>query len=618
MIYNIKGYEMRKNMKIRNIAIIAHVDHGKTTLVNQLLKESERYDIHQVLNDRVLDSNDIERERGITILAKNTAIIYKDYRINILDTPGHADFGGEVERIMHMVDGVLLLVDAYEGVMPQTRFVLKKALEAKLLPIVVVNKVDRQFADISRTVNEVYDLFIDLGADEHQLEFPVLYASGLQGLASYEPILQAHLRMEPILDTIIKEIPEPNQDDTTPFLFQPALIDYNDYVGRMGIGKIYQGKVSVNDTINCLRLDDTIIEFRVQKIFQSMGLEKVEVETAYAGDIVSIAGLPDVHVGETFTELGHHKPLPHLHIDEPTVQMTFLTNNSPFAGQEGKHVTASKIEDRLFKETQKDVSLKANRIGNTEQWIVSGRGELHLGILIENMRREGFEFQVSRPRVIVKEIDGINHEPYEEVQIDCPQESMGTVIEMMGDRKGELLSMNQLGDYARIHYIMPSRGLIGFMTQFLTATKGYGILSHIFLDYRPMVYETVGNRRSGSLVSLNQGMTTAYAIGRLEDRGIMFVEPREKVYEGMIIGEANKDSDMVVNVTQEKQLSNMRSAGKDSTVVLKKPKQMNLEACLAYINDDELIEITPKTIRLRKQILKANERKKAMYGTTKA
>ena len=618
MIYNIKGYEMRKNMKIRNIAIIAHVDHGKTTLVNQLLKESERYDMHQVLNDRVLDSNDIERERGITILAKNTAIIYKDYRINILDTPGHADFGGEVERIMHMVDGVLLLVDAYEGVMPQTRFVLKKALEAKLLPIVVVNKIDRQFADISRTVNEVYDLFIDLGADEHQLEFPVLYASGLQGLASYEPILQAHIRMEPILDTIIKEIPEPNQDTTTPFLFQPALIDYNDYVGRMGIGKIYQGQVSVNDTINCLRLDDSIIEFRVQKIFQSMGLEKVEVETAYAGDIVSIAGLPDVHVGETFTQLGHHQPLPHLHIDEPTVQMTFLTNNSPFAGQEGKHVTASKIEDRLFKETQKDVSLKANRIGNTEQWIVSGRGELHLGILIENMRREGFEFQVSRPRVIVKEIDGIKHEPYEEVQIDCPQESMGTVIEMMGDRKGELVSMNQLGDYARIQYIMPSRGLIGFMTQFLTATKGYGILSHIFLDYRPMVYETVGNRRSGSLVSLNQGMTTAYAIGRLEDRGIMFVEPREKVYEGMIIGEANKDSDMVVNVTQEKQLSNMRSAGKDSTVVLKKPKQMNLEACLAYINDDELIEITPKTIRLRKQILKANERKKASYGTTKA
>ncbi|MFA7422964.1 MAG: GTP-binding protein, partial [Acholeplasmataceae bacterium] len=486
-------------MDIRNIAIIAHVDHGKTTLVNQLLKESERYDVHQTLNDRVLDSNDIERERGITILAKNTAIIYKNYRINILDTPGHADFGGEVERIMHMVDGVLLLVDAFEGVMPQTRFVLKKALEAKLLPIVVVNKVDRQFADINKTVNEIYDLFIDLGADEHQLDFPVLYASGLQGLASYIPTLNEHVRMEPILDTIIKEIPQPNQNDEQSFLFQPALIDYNDYVGRMGIGKIYQGKVSLNDTVSCIRMDGSIVQFRVQKIYQSMGIEKVEVESASSGDIVSIAGLPDVHVGETICEVGQTDALPHLHIDEPTVQITFLTNNSPFAGKEGKHVTASKIDERLYKETQKDVSLKVERIGNSEAWIVSGRGELHLGILIENMRREEFEFQVSRPRVIVKEIDGVKHEPFEEVQIDLPTESMGTVIEMLGDRRGDLISMTQQGDYSRIQYIMPSRGLIGFMTQFLTATKGYGILSHIFLDYRPMVYDTVGNRRSGAL-----------------------------------------------------------------------------------------------------------------------
>lgn len=603
-------------MDIRNIAIIAHVDHGKTTLVNQLLKESERYDVHQTLNDRVLDSNDIERERGITILAKNTAIIYKNYRINILDTPGHADFGGEVERIMHMVDGVLLLVDAFEGVMPQTRFVLKKALEAKLLPIVVVNKVDRQFADINKTVNEIYDLFIDLDADEHQLDFPVLYASGLQGLASYIPTLNEHVRMEPILDTIIKEIPQPNQNDEQSFLFQPALIDYNDYVGRMGIGKIYQGKVSLNDTVSCIRMDGSIVQFRVQKIYQSMGIEKVEVESASSGDIVSIAGLPDVHVGETICEVGQTDALPHLHIDEPTVQITFLTNNSPFAGKEGKHVTASKIDERLYKETQKDVSLKVERIGNSEAWIVSGRGELHLGILIENMRREEFEFQVSRPRVIVKEIDGVKHEPFEEVQIDLPTESMGTVIEMLGDRRGDLISMAQQGDYSRIQYIMPSRGLIGFMTQFLTATKGYGILSHIFLDYRPMVYDTVGNRRSGALVSLNNGMTTAYAIGRLEDRGTMFLETRTSVYEGMIVGEANKDTDMVVNVTLEKQMTNMRSAGKDSTVVLKKPKQMNLEACLAFINDDELIEITPKTIRLRKAILRANERKKAYYNTT--
>jgi GTP-binding protein len=369
--------------------------------------------------------------------------------------------------------------------------------------------------------------------------------------------------------------------------------------------------------VTCIRMDGSMIDFRIQKIYQSMGLEKIEVETAYSGDIVSIAGLPDIHVGETICEIGKTEALPHLHIDEPTVQITFLTNNSPFAGREGKHVTASKIEDRLYKETQKDVSLKVERIGNSEQWIVSGRGELHLGILIENMRREDFEFQVSRPRVIVKVIDGAKYEPYEEVQIDCPTESMGTVIEMLGERKGDLISMSQLGDYSRIQYIMPSRGLIGFMTQFLTATKGYGIISHVFLDYRKMIYETVGNRRTGALVSINTSMTTAYAIGKLEERGDMFVEPRMNVYEGMIIGEANKDSDMVVNVTLEKQLSNMRSAGKDSTTVLKKPKNMNLEACLAFINDDELIEITPKTIRLRKTILKANERKKAYYSINK-
>lgn len=602
-------------MDIRNIAIIAHVDHGKTTLVNQLLKQSERFDDHIELSDRVMDSNDIERERGITILAKNTAIIYKNYRINILDTPGHADFGGEVERIMHMVDGVLLLVDAYEGVMPQTRFVLKKALEAKLLPIVVINKVDRKYADIQRTVNEVYDLFIDLGADEHQLDFPVLYASGIQGLSNYTPHLYLDIKMEPILDTIIKEIPQPNQDDQEHLIFQPALIDYNDYVGRMGIGKIHQGTLRVNDTVSCVRLDGSVIQFRIQKIFQSLGVEKTEVSEAYAGDIVSIAGLPDIHVGETICEVGHEITLPHLHIDEPTVQMTFLTNNSPFAGKEGKFVTATKIDERLFKETQKDVSLRVDRIDNSEAWIVSGRGELHLGILIENMRRESFEFQVSRPRVIVKTVNGVQCEPYEDVQIDCPTEYVGTIIEMLGERRGDLSSMSQFGDYSRIRYTMPSRGLIGFMTQFLTATKGYGILSHVFLDYRPMIQETVGNRRSGALVSLNQGMTTAYAIGRLEDRGYMFVDTRVAVYEGMIVGEANKDSDLVVNVTQEKQLTNMRSASKDSTVVLKKPRLMTLEACLAFINDDELIEITPLNIRLRKTLLRANERKKAyLYG----
>ena len=603
-------------MNIRNIAIIAHVDHGKTTLVDQLLKQSETFDLHQNLSERAMDSNDIERERGITILAKNTAIIYKDTRINILDTPGHADFGGEVERIMYMVDGVLLLVDAYEGVMPQTRFVLKKALEAHLMPIVVVNKIDRKFADIQRTVNEVYDLFIDLGADDHQLNFPVLYASGLQGLANYIPVLDPSLKMNPILDTILKEIPTPETDRNKALQFQPALIDYNDYVGRMGIGKIYRGTIKVGETVSCIRLDHSIVQFRIQKILQSLGMEKNEVEEAHAGDIVSIAGLPDIHVGETITAVGFEDALPPLHIDEPTVQMTFLTNSSPFAGKEGRFVTASKIDDRLFKETQKDVSLKVERIQTSEAWTVSGRGELHLGILIENMRREGFEFQVSRPRVIVKNIDGVKHEPYEDVQIDCPAEHMGTVIEMLGDRKGDLVSMSQHGDYARIHYVMPSRGLIGFVTQFLTATKGYGILSHVFLDYRPMIYDAVGNRRAGALISMNQGMTTAYAIGRLEDRGQMFLEPRVSVYEGMIVGESNKDTDLVVNVTMEKQLTNMRSSSKDSTVVLKTPRLMSLEACLAFINDDELVEITPYSIRLRKAILKANERKRAYYNET--
>ncbi|MFU8792684.1 MAG: translational GTPase TypA [Acholeplasmataceae bacterium] len=600
-------------MEIRNIAIIAHVDHGKTTLVNQLLKQSDDYDQHVILSDRALDSNDIERERGITILAKNTAIVFKKHRINILDTPGHADFGGEVERIMHMVDGVLLLVDAYEGVMPQTRFVLKKALEAHLLPIVVVNKIDRPFANINQTLNEIYDLFIDLGADIEQLDFPVVYASGLQGLSNYEPILNDQFKMEPILDSIIKYVPKPKQEIKKPLIFQPALIEYNDYVGRMGIGKIHQGQLKVNETVTCHRLDGTTLDFRIQKIYQNQGMHKLEVEVAYAGDIVSVAGLSDIHVGETIGVLGGTEKLTPLHIDEPTVQMTFLTNNSPFAGKEGKFVTASKLEDRLNREVQKDVSLRVVRVDYSESWVVSGRGELHLGILIENMRREGFEFQVSRPEVITKNDGGQPQEPYEDVLIDCPSEYMGTIMEMLGERGAILGTMYQNRDYSRMEYIMPSRGLIGFMTHFLTATKGYGILSHVFKEYRPMTSDLMGSRKLGALVSINQGMTTSYAIFKLEERGTMFVSPRTMVYEGMIIGEANKDSDLVVNITQEKQMTNMRSAGKDQTVVLKKARIMNLEACLSFINEDELIEITPLNIRLRKKILKANERKKSNY-----
>ena len=511
---------------------------------------------------------------------------------------------------MNMVDAVVLVVDAYEGAMPQTRFVLKKALEAKLKPIVVINKIDRAFARPLEAVNEVLDLFIELNADESQLDFPIVYASGIKGLASFDHEFKDAKNMVPLLDTIIRYVPAPAQEKDKLLQFQPALLDYNDYVGRIGIGKIYQGTIRVNQNVSCMRLDGTIKPFRIQKLFSFLGLNRIEVEEAYAGDIVAIAGLTDINVGETVCEQGNEVALPILHIDEPTVQMTFGTNTSPFAGKEGKFVTASKLEERLYKETQKDVSLRVERLSTKEEWIVSGRGELHLGILIENMRREGYEFQVSRPQVIIQEINGVKHEPYEFVQVDCPIDVVGTVIEMLGARKGIMGNMLNHQNQTRLTYTMPSRGLIGFMTDFMTATKGYGILNHSYLEYRPIEHMDVGNRSTGALVSLNEGMTTAYAIGRLEDRGTMFLEPRASVYEGMIVGVANKEFDLAVNVTQEKQLTNMRSASKDTTVVLKRPREMSLEGCLEFINDDELLEVTPKSIRLRKRILRTNERKK--------
>jgi GTP-binding protein len=596
-------------MNIRNVAIIAHVDHGKTTLVDKLLQQSQTLRENQQIVERAMDSNDIERERGITILAKATSIVYGDYKINILDTPGHADFGGEVERIMHMVDGVILLVDAKDGVMPQTKFVLRKALEANLKPIVVINKVDRPFADPKKTVNQVFDLFIDLGAREEQLEFPIIYASGLLGLSSFNVEFNDATNMKPLLDTIINHVPEPVVDFEGPLQFQPSLIDYNDYVGRMGIGKIFRGTIKMNQMASCIRQDGTIEQFRVQKLFRYIGLNRIEVESASAGDIIAVSGLADIHVGDTVTDVGAEVALPRLHIDEPTVQMMFLTNNSPFAGKEGKFVTASKIEERLFREIQKDVSLRVEKASG-DQWIVSGRGELHLGILIETMRREGFEFQVSRPKVIFREVNGETYEPFEEVQVDAPNEYIGAVMELLGNRRGDVIKMDQGMNETRLIYHMPSRGLIGMMTQFLTATKGYGVLSHMFLDYRPMINLAVGNRVNGALISMNQGMTTAYAIGRLEDRGIFFVEPRVNVYEGMIVGINNKDNDLVVNVTEEKKLTNMRSSTKDSTTVLKRPLEMSLEACIDFINDDEYIEITPSSIRLRKKFLTAQERRK--------
>lgn len=596
--------------KIRNIAIIAHVDHGKTTLVDKLLQMSGTFRENEEVVDCVMDSNAIERERGITILSKTTAINYKDYRINILDTPGHADFGGEVERIMNMVDGVLLVVDAYEGTMPQTRFVLKKALEAGVTPIVVVNKIDKPAARPTEVVDEVLDLFIELGADVDQLEFPVIYASGLAGTSSLSPELdtQEHT-MDPILDAIIKYIPEPDVDIEGGFQFQPALLDYNDFVGRIGIGRVKRGSVKVNEMVSCVRLDGSIKQFRIQKMFGYLGLKRIEITEASAGDIIAIAGLPDISVGETVCTVGKEEALPHLRIDEPTLQMTFGVNTSPFCGRDGKLLTASKIAERLRKETERDVSLKVAP-NDSESFIVSGRGELHLSILIENMRREGFELQVSKPEVIVKEIDGVKCEPYEEVQIDMPEEYMGSVIEALGNREAELVNMTQADGQVKIHYVMPSRGLIGFTTDFMTMTKGYGMLNHSYLEYRKMASSKVGERKAGVLVSMENGKATAYALGQLEDRGVMFIEPGADVYEGMIVGEHNHENDLAVNVVKGKKLTNTRASGSDHTVVLNRPRNMSLEESLDYINSDELVEVTPLNYRLRKKILNTEQRKK--------
>ncbi|MFI3252182.1 MAG: translational GTPase TypA [bacterium] len=599
-------------MNIRNIAIIAHVDHGKTTLVDKLLSSSHTFRDNQQVAERAMDSNDLERERGITILAKTTAINFKDTKINILDTPGHADFGGEVERIMKMVDGVCLVVDAYEGTMPQTRFVLMKALEEGLKPIVVVNKVDKPSARPLEVVDEVIDLLIELGADEDQLEFPVCFASAVNNTCSLDSDITTQVEgMEQLLDLIISETPAPNVDANNALQFQPALLDYNGFVGRIGIGRVTRGSMKVNEMVSCVRLDGTIKQFRLQKLFGFHGLNKIEIEEAFAGDIVAIAGLPDISVGETVCTVGQEEALEPLTVSEPTVQMTFGTNTSPFAGKEGKHVTSSKIEERLFSELQKDVSLRVERLGGSEEWVVSGRGELHLSILIENMRREGYEFQVSRPRVIIKEENGIKMEPYEYVVVDCPTDYIGSVIDILGQRKGIMESMDSNeNNQTRVTYHMPSRGLIGFNTDFMTLTKGYGMLSHVFVDYRVMEGTNVGERAIGVLVSMDQGQSTAYSIGSLEERGYMFIEPGVQCYEGMIVGECNRDMDLAVNVVKAKAQSNTRSSGKDTTVTLKKPREMNLEACLEYINEDELVEVTPLNVRLRKKILNTNERKK--------
>ena len=588
-------------MEIRNVAIIAHVDHGKTTMVDKLLYSSHTFRDNQIVDNCVMDSNAIEKERGITILAKNTAVSYKGTKINILDTPGHADFSGEVERIMKMVDGVVLIVDAYEGTMPQTRFVLKKAFEAHLKPIVVINKIDKPAARPLEVIDEVLELFIDLGCDEDELDFPVIYASAVNNTCSLDPDPSTQKPgMEPLLDMIIKEIPAPSYDCDSPLQLQPALLDYTDFVGRIGIGRIARGTIKSGEVVSCCRLDGSIKQFRVQKLYGFLGLDRIEIQEGKAGDIVAVSGLGDISVGETICTAGKEEPLEKIHISEPTVEMTFGTNTSPFCGKDGKLVTATKIEERLFREVQKDVSLRVTRINNAEEWRVAGRGELHLGILIENMRREGYEFQVSRPHVIYKEIDGVECEPYEYTVIDCPNEYAGAVIEMMGNRHGIMETMSNTETQTRVIYQIPSRGLIGFNTDFMTITKGYGIINHSFSEYRPVEAVNVAERVSGVLVSMATGQSTAYALGHLEDRGSMFVGPGEDIYEGMIVGWCNKDIDLAINPVQAKQQTNTRSSNKDTTVVLKKPIIMSLEACLEFINDDELVEVTPNHIRLRK------------------
>ncbi|MEX6012362.1 translational GTPase TypA [Mammaliicoccus sciuri] len=600
---------LRKN--VRNIAIIAHVDHGKTTLVDELLKQSGIFRENEHIAERAMDSNDLEKERGITILAKNTAIDYKDHRINILDTPGHADFGGEVERIMKMVDGVVLVVDAYEGTMPQTRFVLKKALEQNLKPVVVVNKIDKPSARPEQVVDEVLDLFIELDANDEQLEFPVVYASALSGTASLESDKQDE-NMQCLYETILEYVPAPIDNRDEPLQFQVALLDYNDYVGRIGVGRVFRGTIKVGQQVSLVKIDGTVKNFRVTKIFGFFGLNRIEIDEAYAGDLIAISGMEDINVGETITPQDHVEALPILRIDEPTLEMTFSVNNSPFAGKEGTYVTARKIEERLETQLETDVSLRVTPTDSPDAWVVAGRGELHLSILIENMRREGYELQVSKPQVIIKEIDGVKSEPYERVQIDVPDEYTGAIIESLGSRKGEMIDMqsNENGQ-TKLIFIVPARGLIGYTTEFMSMTRGYGIINHTFDSYRPRIKGRIGGRRNGVLVSIDKGVASTYAILNLEDRGVNFMEPGTEVYEGMIVGENTRENDLTINITKVKAANNIRSATKEQTTTMKKPRILTLEEALEYLNDDELVEVTPESIRLRKKILDKAERERA-------
>ena len=594
---------------IRNIAIVAHVDHGKTTLVDYLLRQTGTFRENQQVTERVMDSNDLERERGITILAKNTAINYKGIKINIVDTPGHTDFGGEVERTLTMVDGILLLVDAAEGPLPGTKFVLKKALDLNLKPIVVINKIDRKDARAYEVLDEVFDLFLSLGATDEQLDFPIIYAVGRQGIAVLD-IDHEGTDLSPLLDAIVENVPAPQGDIDGPFQMLITTIEYNDYLGRLGVGRISRGAIKLGAPMKVVHRDGSIDDARVTKIFSFDGLKREEVTEASVGDIIAIAGMEDVDIGETIADAADPTPMSFVAIEEPTIAMNFLVNNSPFAGQEGRYVTTRHLGDRLMRELRSNVALRVEPTETPDSFRVSGRGELHLSVLIETMRREGFEFQVSRPEVILKRVDDKLYEPIEHVVIDVPEENVGAVIENLGKRKGEMKNMVASGDNVRVEFMVPSRGLIGFRGEFMTQTRGTGILHHNLHAYEPYKGD-LPTRTKGSLVASDPGEAVAYGMFRLQDRCTFFIEPGDRVYIGMVVGENVRENDMVVNVCKTKQLTNVRAAGSDEAVRLEPPRLLSLEQAIEWLGDDEYLEVTPKTIRIRKKYLDQSKRIRA-------
>jgi len=602
--------------KLRNVAIIAHVDHGKTTLVDQLLQQSGTLGDRAENVSRVMDSNDLEKERGITILAKNTAIRWSDYRINIVDTPGHADFGGEVERVLSMVDSVLLLVDAVDGPMPQTRFVTEKALERGFRPVVVVNKIDRDGARPDWAVDQTFELFDRLGADDAQLDFPVIYASALNGYASEDSEARSG-DMEPLFENIVKHVPIPDVDPEEPFQLQVSALDYNSYVGVIGIGRISAGRIKRNTPVSIIDTEGKKRQGRMLQVLGFHGLERVEQEEANAGDIIAFTGIEDLNISDTLCDPEHARPLPALTVDEPTVSMTFQVNTSPFAGKDGKYLTSRQIRERLQRELLHNVALRVEDTDNPDKFLVSGRGELHLSILIENMRREGYELGVSRPQVILKDVDGVIHEPYENLTVDVEEEYQGGVMEKLGLRKAELINMTPDGKgRIRLDFVVPSRGLIGFRTEFLTSTSGTGLMYHVFSHYGEMKAGTIGQRINGVLIANGAGKSLGYALFNLQERGRLLIGAGQDVYEGMVIGIHSRDNDLVVNPLKAKQLTNVRAAGTDENIMLTPPIRHTLEQALEFIDDDELVEVTPKHIRLRKQFLKEHERKRASRSTS--